>query len=75
MYSEKDRKMLWTIPFVLAILCGVVNPYGGLVGVISLVFGFLLVYFLQKNICKNACMAVYSVKTEKPKGIYKYETC
>ncbi len=53
MYSEKDRKMLWTIPFVLAILCGVINPYGGLVGVISLVFGFLLVYFLQKNICSE----------------------
>lgn len=52
-YSEKDRKMLWTIPFVLAILCGIVNPYGGLVGVISLVFGFLLVYFLQKNICSE----------------------
>ena len=53
MYSEKDRKMLWTIPFVLAIFCGVVNPYGGLVGIISLVFGFLLVYFLQKNICSE----------------------
>lgn len=59
-YWKKDNNVIWAIPFALAIICGLLNPYGGPFGVVTPIFSLLLLYFMQKSIIKE----VKRVKTE-----------
>ena len=44
--------MFLYIPLILSILCGILNPYGGPLGVIATTFGMLLLFFMEKSIKK-----------------------
>lgn len=45
--------MFLYIPLILSILCGILNPYGGPLGVIATTFGMLLLFFMEKSIKKD----------------------
>ena len=46
----KLKSYLWTIPFCLSIVCGILNPCGGLISIITVVLSLGLLIFLQNDI-------------------------
>ena len=44
----------WTIPFLLSIVAGLLNPYGGIIGVMIPIFAFVLLLIIQKSIVQDA---------------------
>ena len=44
------KSYVWCIPFSIAIICGILNPCGGLVSIVAIVMSMCLLLFLQRDI-------------------------